>query len=108
MWRIFKKKYCKSENDSLIILKFDIIPNEENSTYVKYEVYEPNSNIKIDLKEECPNNNIILDIPIEFQSEIEEEYELLAKSGYNLFNENSSFYNDICATYTTKNGTDIL
>ena len=103
-----KKKYCKSENDSLIILKFDIIPNEENSTYVKYEVYEPNSNKKIDLKEECPNNNIILDIPIEFESEIEEEYELLAKSGYNLFNENSSFYNDICATYTTKNGTDIL
>ena len=102
-----KQKYCKSENDSLIVLKFDIKPNDENSTYVKYEIYEPYNKTKIDLQEEC-SNNIAIYIPIKFESEIEAVYELLAKSGYELFNENGSFYNDICATYTTENGTDIL
>ena len=32
----------------------------------------------------------------------------LSESGYNIFNENDSFYNDICATYTSKNRTDML
>ena len=27
-------------------------------------------------------------------------------SGYDLFNLNDSFYNDICSTYTTEDGTD--
>ena len=30
-----------------------------------------------------------------------------SESGYNMFNENDSFYNDICSTYTTENGTDM-
>ena len=102
-----KQKYCKSEKDSLIILKFDIKPNNENSTYVKYEVYEPYNKTKLNLQEEC-SNNINIYIPIKFGFKIESEYELLDKSGYELFNENGSFYNDICATYTTENGTDIL
>ena len=59
------------------------------------------------MQKEC-SNNIAIYIPIKFESEIETVYELLAKSGYELFNENGSFYNDICATYTTENGTDIL
>ena len=49
-----------------------------------------------------------MDIPIELEPDIELLYDLLSKAGYDLFNENSSFYNDICATYTTENGTDIL
>ena len=32
----------------------------------------------------------------------------LAKSGYNLFNKSDDFYQDICTTYTSANGTDIL
>ena len=32
----------------------------------------------------------------------------ISESGYNIFNENDSFYNDICATYTSENGTDML
>ena len=29
------------------------------------------------------------------------------QSGYNLFNLNDSFYNDICSKYTSENGTDL-
>ena len=31
----------------------------------------------------------------------------MSNSGYNLFNLNDSFYNDICSTYTTQDGTDL-
>ena len=104
---ILKKKYCKSENDSLILLKFDIKLNEEQSTYVQYNVFEPENKSKIDLNE-CPNINFIMNIPIEFGSDIESIYEMLSKDGYNLFDENDLFYNDICTTYTNEQGTDVL
>ena len=41
-------------------------------------------------------------------SYIESLYNILSKIEYNLFDANDSFYNDICAAYTTENGTDIL
>ena len=54
---ILKKKYYKKENDSLIMMKFDIKPENETSTYVQYEIYEPLSKIFLDLKE-CSKNKI--------------------------------------------------
>ena len=105
--KILKEKYCNSKDDSLIILKFDIIPENEKSTYVQYEIYNPEAKIFLELKE-CSENNIIIKVPIDLDYNIEELYKLLAESGYNLFDPYNSFYNDICATYTTPNGTDIL
>ena len=104
---IIKEKYCKSENDSLLMLKFDITPENEKSTYVQYEVYEQMSKQFLELKE-CTGTNVIINSPIELNSYIESLYDHLSKYGYNLFNGNDSFYNDICAVYTTENGTDIL
>ena len=104
---ILKEKYCNSSNDSLIMLKFDIRPENEKSTYVQYEIYDPNSKTFLKL-EECIDSNIIIDIPLELDNDLELLYYLLSKSGYNLFNSSDSFYNDICATFTTQNGTDIL
>ena len=102
-----KSKYCKTENDSLVVIKFDIKKENENSTYVGFELYEPYLKTKINLSE-CSQDFFFMDIPIELKPDIELLYDLLSKAGYDLFNENSSFYNDICATYTTENGTDIL
>ena len=104
---ILKNKYCQNENNSLIMLKFDIRPENEKSTYVQYEIYDPDSKTFLKL-EECIDSNIIIDIPLELDNDLELLYYLLSKSGYNLFNSSDSFYNDICATYTTQNGTDIL
>ena len=59
---ILKKKYCKKENDSLIMMKFDIKPENETSTYVQYEIFEPLSSIFLDLKE-CSKNKISIDVP---------------------------------------------
>ena len=104
---ILKNKYCKDGNDSLIMLKFDIKPENEKSTYVQYEVYDSNSKKFLNL-EECLDSNILINIPLELDSNIELLYNLLSNSGYNLFNSSDSFYNDICSTYTTQNNTDIL
>ena len=104
---ILKEKYCKKENDSLIMLKFDIKPENETSTFVQYEIYEPISKIFLQL-EECSKNKISIDVPVELDSELEGLYKWLLESGYNLFDPNDTFYNDICATYTTQNNTDIL
>ena len=104
---ILKNKYCKSKNDSLTILKLDIRLENETSTYVQYEIYEPNSKILLTL-EECTGTNVVIDVPIELNTEMESLYDWLSQSGYNLFDANDSFYNDICAVYTTQNGTDIL
>ena len=104
---ILKNKYCKNGNDSLIMLKFDIKPENEKSTYVQYEIYDSNTKQFLNL-EECSDSNILINIPLELDSNIELLYNLLSDSGYNLFNSSDSFYNDICSTYTTSNNTDIL
>jgi len=104
---ILKEKYCKNENDSLIMLKFDIKPENETSTYVQYEIYDSLSGKFLKL-EECSENKISIDAPIELDPEIEGLYKWLIESGYNLFDPNDTFYNDICATFTTQNDTDIL
>ena len=104
---ILKNKYCKTKNDSLIMLKFDIKPQNETSTFVHYEVYSTKDKLYLELKE-CSGNKVIINVPIELSSEMEEIYEFLSQSGYNIFDSNDSFYNDICSSFTTQNGTDIL
>ena len=68
-----------SADEDLIVYKVDIKTSDSSATYVTYEIYDS------DLKAES-----------------------LGDSGYNLFDEDDSFYNDICATYTSENGTDML
>jgi hypothetical protein len=89
------------------MLKFDIKPENETSTFVHYEVYSTSEQLYLEL-EECSGNNVIINIPIELSPEMEEIYEFLSQSGYNIFDSNDSFYNDICASFTTQNGTDML
>ena len=104
---ILKEKYINSKNDSLTILKIDIIPNNEKSTYVQYEIYDSKTESFLELKE-CTGNNIVINIPIDLDTYIHVLHDSLAEYGYNLFDANDIFYNDICSTYKTKNGTDIL
>ena len=104
---ILKEKYCKTNNQSLVMLKLDMMPENETSTYVQYDIYDPNSKLFLELKE-CTGTNAVINVPIDLSSDIESLYDMLAKSGYNLFDANDSFYNDICAAFTTENNTDIL
>ncbi len=93
-----------SEKDELIILKTDI--KYEKSTYVLYEIFNPYTLAPIDLSI-CDKNTISITVPVYLDKNIEEMNDNLISYGYNIFDENDTFYNDICSKYTTENGTDI-
>ena len=102
-----KKENNISEEYDLIILKVDIQNQNKSLTYVQYEIYNPITFKKLSL-EVCQNLIINITIPINIDSETSLLYDNLDDYGYNLFNLNDIFYNDICTPYTTMNDTDIL
>ena len=106
-----ENKLKKSKNiplsQPLIIFKTDIRITEFFTTYVLYEVYNPLTLEKLNLTA-CINDEISINIPAELNSNIKKLYNSLNESGYNLFNERDSFYDDLCTTYTSFNETDIL
>ena len=93
--------------DSLIIYKSDIKKEGLSSAYVLFEVYDHYTLHKLNLSI-CNDEEISINVPVEIGNDKELIIKSLSKSGYNLFNKNDSFYNDICAKYTTINGTDML
>ena len=89
----------------LIIYKVDIKNSDASSTYVQYEVYNPVNKSLLNLSI-C--DSITVNTPVNISNEMEEIYNSLSESGYNLFDSEDDFYQDICSTYTTANGTDML
>ena len=102
-----KKHYTISEEDDLIIFKIDIQDSDKSLTYVQYEIYHPFTLEQLDLTV-CQNEIINITIPANLDSETINIYQNLQNSGYNLFNSNDKFYNDICSKYSSINNTDIL
>ena len=92
---ILKKHYNISLNESLIIFKIDIYEEGSIIPTLEYEVYDMKNN-QLDL-------NACKDIKIELLLSciIDENEEFK----YNL---SSEYYNDICYTYSTENGSDII
>ena len=101
-----KKKENLKDDDKLIIFKIDIKNVDLSLTYVQYEIYNPYTFELIPL-DICENTPIIIKSPVNLEDGLETIYTKMNNSGYNLFNLNDSFYNDICSTYTTQNDTDI-
>ena len=104
---ILKKENNISLNDSLIIFKSDIKNDDLSATYVQYEIYNPNTLVQLSL-EPCNKVNIVVNVPVYLDTYSLNQYERLEEAGYNLYDSADDFYNDICSTYTTENGTDML
>ena len=98
-----------SPDDDLIIIKYenDNIVSNGNEKNVQYEVYLPNSNIKLDLSV-CSETDIDIYIPIELDEKTQRLYDNLKKQGYNLFDKNDDFYLKFCTIYNSLNGTDVI
>ena len=105
--KILKEKNNIDDDESLIIFKVDIANKELSTTYVKYEIYNPYTLEQLDLSC-CDESNIKMNIPVELDLETISLYGNLNQYGYNLFNPNDSFYNDICTPYKSENGTDLI
>ena len=101
-----KTKYNLSDEDSLIIIKSDVKNDDSSAIYVQYEIYHPYNLQKLNLSD-CFDVKIEVNIPVNLDNYTISLYDSLSKNGYNLFDSGSEFYNDICAVYTTINGTDI-
>ena len=103
---LLKQENGIDKNLSLIIKKVEqlAISAERN---VQYEVYDPITKKKLNLSI-CEKESIDIYIPINMEENLINLYKDLKKSGYDLFNINDPFYNDICSQYKSKNGTDVL
>jgi len=101
-----KRYYNIDQNISLIIKKYEqlTVASERN---VQYEIYHPITKEKLNLSL-CQSDTIYLYIPADLEEELIMLYEDLENYGYDLFNINDPFYTDICAPYTSEDGTDVL
>ena len=100
----------KKENnikDQLIIVKLDIKRNDTPSTQVEYEVYNPYNLQKLNLSI-CDNIKIDIYAPVILDKDYLELIKQLKEQGYDIFNPEDSFYNDICSIYNSQNNTDVI
>ena len=103
-----EKRLKKNTNSSLIILKTDIKSEDLLSTYVLFDIYDSNnSKQKLDLGA-CNGIPIEINAHKVLDNETLNLFVSLNNSGYNLFNPNDSFYNDICSPYTSIYKKDML
>ena len=101
-----KTAYHINNNDSLIYLKQEKTNVKSSEKDIKYEIFEPFNFTKLNLSI-CEDETINLYVPIELSEETIETYEQLKLLGYNMFNINDPFYQDLCTPFNTKNDTDI-
>ena len=104
---VLRAHYEINDNISLIFLKSENINSNPSEKNVQYEIYEALNKTRLNLSL-CSEVNINLYFPIELNHETQKLYEDLNKQGYDLFNINDKFYQDICTPYKSQNGTDIL
>ena len=94
---LLRNYYNLSVNETLYMKKIDIVQEGMKTTKVQYEIYckSPGTSlIKLNLTV-CENEKISFLIPIKFTESLDK---LKSSSGY---------YNDICYTTTSEDGTDI-
>ena len=93
-----KDEYNIPRNKSLYILKLDIYQEGYEIPKIEYEVYYPLFNnylIKLNMTV-CENIKINVSIPV-----------TISENNIDKANASSDYYNDICYTDTSENGTDI-
>ena len=87
-------------DDNITLIINEVINNNNNGRGrrgpMSIEVYEPINNTKLNLSL-CNNARFRVDISVNIDEENLYKYDM-----------NSSYYNDICFTYTSENGTDVI
>ena len=102
-----KKENHINNNTSLIIIKYEKITNISSERSVQYEIYEPYNKTKLNLSI-CDNTTIDIYIPVVLSEKLQNLYNELKDLGYDLFDINSPFYQDICTSYKSSEGSDVI
>ena len=104
---LLKKEYNINENDSLIFIKQEKQASKASEKNIQYECYEPYNKTKLNISI-CSKVNINIYVPIELSEETRKMADQMKELGYNMFDRNDKFYNDICTPYKTTVESDIL
>ena len=101
--------YNLTTNDDLLIIKYENFVSGVNEKSIQYEVYDistqPYTKLNLSI---CLSASIDIYIPVNLKEETLQLYHDLKSYGYDLFDKNDKFYNDICTLFKSKNGTDVL
>ena len=101
-----KKYYNINDNAPLIYVKTEEKSDKASQKNINYDIYEPYNKTKLNLSIcDAPINLII---PVDLNEEAKQLYEQVKESGYDMFDINDPFYQDICTPFDSENGTDIL
>ena len=104
---IIRNEYHINDEDSLIFVKKEAQSNKASEKNVSFEVYESSNKTKLNISL-CDGTPINIYLPIELSEGIKQLYEQMKESGYDMFDINDPFYQDICTPFDSSNGTDIL
>ena len=111
---ILKKKYGLSEEEDLMIIKSDML--KEFSDYygnsVDYQIFSTSLGAFLPLSDcESAGTSVTVTNPFNIQNlvtQFQSKTGSVVVNGYNVFDVNSPFYNDICTDFTNENGNDVL
>ena len=113
---ILKKKYGLSDAEDLMIIKGDVLSQLTNQQYlgndVAYQIFSSSLGAFLPLQD-CKESGASAIIQSFLNtSKLLGEFQFRTQSvlddGYNQFDVNSPFYNDICTPFTNEYGTDVL
>ena len=99
--------YSNIDNASLITLIYENLSNVSSQRNIQYEIYESINLTKLDLSI-CKDLLIDIYVPLTASQELQNVYEELKELGYELFDINDKFYQDICTPYTSTREADVL
>ena len=94
---LLRKHYNLTNKETIYLKKIDIIQDGTKAKKVEYNVYSKlsgNNLEKLNLKV-CEDTKILINIPVEINDNIDK------------LNTSSGYFNDICYTATSNDGTDI-
>ena len=104
---LLKERNQINKNIPLIFLKQEKMTNKTSEKNVQFEVYEPLNKKKLNLPT-CSETDINIYVKLELSQEMKNISEQLKKLGYNMFDKNDKFYQDICTPYKSVGKTDVL
>ena len=104
---LLREKNNINENISLLIFKYEKISNISAERNLQFEIYESLNKTRLNLSI-CNNVTIDVYVPVKLSENFINIYNQIKNLGYDLFDENSKFYKDICIPFTTPQGTDII
>jgi len=104
---LLKNVYSINENDSLIFIKQEKLSEKTSEKEVKYECFDPYNKTRLNLSI-CSGININIFVKLELSDETKSVAETLKALGYDMFDINDDFYQDVCTPYKSNVDSDML